>query len=472
VRDNFAEIKVQLNNAGADIDGKEPADATILKDADIGVSVQAYDATYLVDADIGVNVEAYDATILKDADIGVTVQSRSALTKAIGNINNPLVNLPFKNSMAGDYAGTLTYTRASTATYVDRYGVVQSAAIDAPRFESEGLLIEGASTNICLQSEDLATTWVKDATTVTSNSIAAPDGATTADTLTADGTTAFHVARQNITCTASTSYTYSIYAKAGTEDTFAIYEALTSAAGCTFDLTNVTATLNGDAGSIAGSIVAVADGWYKCTFESITDAGQTTLRYALYMGGVVSEASSKDMYFWGAQLEELPFASSYIPTTTVAVTRAADICKLSFPDNMQDIANPYTIIVDADRVGFSGAYSYIFDIGDLGGLESTLVWANSVEGSLLNYYDAVNYGTTLLLPLDKKRYSQQYNGADVLLYVDGILIRTDADTSGFTGVYGDIFIGSGTSSGTQLFGHISNFRIYDIALSAEEMRIA
>jgi hypothetical protein len=75
VRDNFAEIKVQLNNAGTDIDGKEPADATILKDADIGVSVQAYDATYLVDADIGVNVEAYDATILKDADIGVTVQA-------------------------------------------------------------------------------------------------------------------------------------------------------------------------------------------------------------------------------------------------------------------------------------------------------------------------------------------------------------------------------------------------------------
>ena len=45
----------------------EPADATILKDADIGVTVQAYDSTIVVDADIGVNVQAYDANIVSDA---------------------------------------------------------------------------------------------------------------------------------------------------------------------------------------------------------------------------------------------------------------------------------------------------------------------------------------------------------------------------------------------------------------------
>jgi len=56
----------------------EPANATILVDADIGVNVQAYDATILVDADIGVNVQAYDATIVVDADIGVTVQGYDA----------------------------------------------------------------------------------------------------------------------------------------------------------------------------------------------------------------------------------------------------------------------------------------------------------------------------------------------------------------------------------------------------------
>ena len=57
---------------------KEPADSTILKDADIGVNVQAYDATYVVDADIGVTVQAYDATYVVDADIGSSVQAYDA----------------------------------------------------------------------------------------------------------------------------------------------------------------------------------------------------------------------------------------------------------------------------------------------------------------------------------------------------------------------------------------------------------
>ena len=68
----------------SDLGTYETADATILKDADIGVNVEAYDATILKDADIGVTVQAAgsyetaDATILKDADIGVTVQAYDA----------------------------------------------------------------------------------------------------------------------------------------------------------------------------------------------------------------------------------------------------------------------------------------------------------------------------------------------------------------------------------------------------------
>ncbi len=47
----------------------EPLDATILKDADIGVNVQAYDATIVVDADIGVTVQGYDANTALTSDI-------------------------------------------------------------------------------------------------------------------------------------------------------------------------------------------------------------------------------------------------------------------------------------------------------------------------------------------------------------------------------------------------------------------
>ena len=49
-----------ITNLQVSLDGKEAADATILKDADIGVNVQAFDSTIVVDADIGTTVLAPD----------------------------------------------------------------------------------------------------------------------------------------------------------------------------------------------------------------------------------------------------------------------------------------------------------------------------------------------------------------------------------------------------------------------------
>jgi NDP-sugar pyrophosphorylase family protein len=59
----------------------ETADATILKDADIGVNVMAYDATMLVDADIGVNVLAYDANVVSDATYVATANDFTTVLK-------------------------------------------------------------------------------------------------------------------------------------------------------------------------------------------------------------------------------------------------------------------------------------------------------------------------------------------------------------------------------------------------------
>ena len=45
-----------------------------------------------------------------------------------------------------------TFSRATTATYIDKSGVMRTAGIDEPRFEKSGVLIEGYSTNLCLNS--------------------------------------------------------------------------------------------------------------------------------------------------------------------------------------------------------------------------------------------------------------------------------------------------------------------------------
>lgn len=96
----------------------EPADATILKDADIGVTVQAYDATIVVDADIanmlettdiGVSVQAYDVDTLKaDTADTITAPMRGTVTPDNDLSFDMNVTNNFKCTPTGN--GTLTFT--------------------------------------------------------------------------------------------------------------------------------------------------------------------------------------------------------------------------------------------------------------------------------------------------------------------------------------------------------------------------
>src|SRR5580765_3984049 len=73
------------------------------------------------------------------------------------------LSLDFMSS--GNMPAGVTCSRASTATYTDASGVIQPAAINAPRWDYDpvtqalrGLLIEEARTNILTQSTGF-TTW-------------------------------------------------------------------------------------------------------------------------------------------------------------------------------------------------------------------------------------------------------------------------------------------------------------------------
>ncbi|HAX8864539.1 TPA: phage tail protein, partial [Escherichia coli] len=57
-------------------------------------------------------------------------------------------------TMPGDKV--VKFKRASKATYINKSGVLTEAAIDEPRFERDGLLIEGQRTNYMLNSESPA----------------------------------------------------------------------------------------------------------------------------------------------------------------------------------------------------------------------------------------------------------------------------------------------------------------------------
>jgi len=123
-------------------------------------------------------------------------------------------------------ASLVTFTRASSGTYVDSAGVIQTATNDVPRFdhnpttgESLGLLVEEARTNSIFGSADFSSTYTSLTNlTATVDTAVAPDGSTTADTIAgASSTLNIKYFYKNFTTTATGAYTASIYLKANTQ---------------------------------------------------------------------------------------------------------------------------------------------------------------------------------------------------------------------------------------------------------------
>lgn len=151
----------------------------------------------------------------------------------------------------------ITFTRASSATYIDIDGAMKVAAVNVPRFdhnpttgESLGLLIEEQRTNLLLNSATLST--------------------------------------QNVTVTAA-AHTLSF---TGTG----------------------TVTLSGT--STAGPLVGIGTGEANRVSLTFTPTAGTL---TLTVSGTVSSA----------QLEQGSFRTSYIPTTSSAATRAADVASIT-----------------------------------------------------------------------------------------------------------------------------------------------
>jgi hypothetical protein len=225
------------------------------------------------------------------------------------------------------------------ASTVGEYIPTTSTINSAPRFdhnpttgESLGLLVEEQRTNLLRQSQDFTTTWLKSTAlmSVTADAAVAPDGNTTADTLTKDAS-GFRFFYQGVTATAGATYSASVFLKAGTLNKATI---LVSGDGGTtpdgrvvFDFAVKTATDFSSTGLVSASITEFPNGWFRCVVVA-TISSNTNPRVLIYPD-TYSAAVAGSVYAWGAQLEASSFPTSYIPTTGATVTRAADVASIT-----------------------------------------------------------------------------------------------------------------------------------------------
>ena len=298
-------------------------------------------------------------------------------------INGPITATPtfyrnfarYKTLNHGDsLSGTsITFTRASSATYFDSNGVMQVANIDEPRFdhdpvtkESKGLLIEETRINHAINSENLSawtTNWTTNRATITSNAAIAPNGQNTAFKLIENTVSDPHLVGLSGTFMPSVSneVTWSIFAKAGERKGIRMNIRKGNFVGprADFNLQNGTITrqdTNTDlpfAQNLGATIQNVGNSWYRCSVTGIADPSSanpinvnvvilnTELETTVYPGDNVS-----GLFLWGAQLEQGAFPTSYIPTTTLSATRSQDFAVVT-PINSFFNSNEGTMVAKA-----------------------------------------------------------------------------------------------------------------------------
>jgi len=255
----------------------------------------------------------------------------------------------------------IAITRASTASYYDDKGVLQTAAANVGRLdydpstlEPRGFLIEGAATNLLTYSEQFDNAaWSASGVTVTANQTVAPDGTTTADKILATSSVNNRV-EQTPTFAATTQYTASAYVKNIDSGRIRLNADVFSA---DFLWSGASITSVIESGSPDGSgYRALNNDWYLI-WMTFTTGGSPVNIWRLYPDRGTTD---KAIYAWGAQAEAGPAPSSYIATTGSTATRAADVATVSDVSWLN--AAQGTFIVRAEAPAAEGSNSRLLQL--------------------------------------------------------------------------------------------------------------
>jgi len=190
------------------------------------------------------------------------------------------------------------------------------------------------------------------------------------------------------------------------------------------------------------NLFTITEEWQRFEISSVTTSTGETNFYAVDFRG--DDTTLSEVIIWGAQAEAGSYATSYIPTYGVSVTRSLDSCVAT---SVSDLIgqNQGTMFVDITINNISGQTNDPIPIS-LKGSGST--------NSYISLYDngrvqAVHYGfgsiqANINLPSygltdGRHKFAFVYSDNDFKLYIDGAL--AGSDTSGLVDAQSDVHLG-------------------------------
>lgn len=348
------------------------------------------------------------------------------------------------------FSDLITFTRSTGGGRFNAQGQYEWLPANTPRIDYDpatgeclGLLIEEQRTNLLTYSSDFANAaWTKVGVSV-AGGIASPDGGSGASRAKTTSVNATSPARAVSDLTAAGgTYTYSVWLRADTPLSLSL-QVPTPSYGT----------------YLATKTVSVTQIWQR--FD-ITFTGQAA---ALWIR--VSDTGT-EYDIWGAQLEAGSFPTSYIPTTTAQVTRAADIASVNELSPWFNASEGAFVIESTNRQKSTGG---TFGLS-IGSSSTSYIGApyhttTGVSASLFGTAGGVSKNLSIPHKPDKVAFSY---GSDGIIALVAGGVSYGSLTYPALPSFSNLLIGRGHFGGSAANAHYKSIRYFPRRLSDAELQ--
>jgi hypothetical protein len=387
----------------------------------------------------------------------------------------------------------VNFSRASTATYINKSGELKTAEINEPRFECDGLLIEGQRTNFFQNSTD-PSKWNK----------------STSLDVTETGTDSFgfnygrFVVQDSIVGTSKAHTIIGLYSSTGGVDTsgdekhvtiscrvksevdniavrilFEHYdgEVRTSIGAANLNLTTRIISKTGQTSRVtARSVKDDATGWifFEATLKADTTENTVGgfVQYSPDTGQMVASGDYLDVTT--PQIEAGTGTSSFIVTGTTPATRASDMVTVPIKNNLYNL--PFTVLCEVHKNWYKtpNVAPRVFDTGGHQTGAGIVMGFGSSGG-----YDGFPYcdigGSDRRINenagLEKMLIGMRVKSERSTCVVSNGKLSSETKTKWeYIRSTATIRIGGQTTAGLRhLFGHVRNFRLWHKELTDAQL---